>query len=79
MVELEIVTHLDSTNECQKVEFDTFWLWKCAYEKAAKDGGLVRDLTWTPVHVSDTVKDDSGDSNDHSWDRLLQYHIVGDW
>ena len=54
-----VLTPMDTKTE--SVGFDTYYLRKSVYEKAAKEGGFEAGLVWTPISMPDGFEESLGD------------------
>ena len=63
-----VLTPMDP--KAESVGFDTYYLKKSVYEKAAKEGGFEAGLAWTPISIPDGFEESLGDRKE---ERLHTY------
>ena len=53
------------------VQFDTYYLRKSVYEKAAKEGGFEDGLVWVPTTIPDGFEESLGNQKEEAWDTYV--------
>ena len=61
-----VLTPLDP--KAKSVQFDTYYLRKSVYEKAAKEGGFESGLVWVPTTIPDGFEESLRDQKEEAWD-----------
>lgn len=64
-----VLTPMDP--KAESVRFDTYYLRKSVYEKAAKEGGFENGLIWVPTTIPDGFEESLGNQKEDAWHTYL--------
>ena len=64
-----VLTPMDP--KAKSVQFDTYYLRKSVYEKAAEEGGFENGLVWVPTTIPDGFEESLGDKTEDAWDTYV--------